>query len=68
MPSTKERRMTYMTNEQLAHDLAIARMAGKQLPADILVKEYRTSYQVILDFLNSESQDTAKVEPFKRPF
>lgn len=24
-----------MTNEQIAHDLAVARMAGKQLPADI---------------------------------
>ncbi|MFV0343943.1 MAG: hypothetical protein ACK5JH_13850 [Anaerocolumna sp.] len=41
-----------MTNEQIAHDLAVARMAGKQLPADILVSEYQSSYNIILEHLN----------------
>jgi len=57
-----------MNNIQLAHDLAIARMAGKQLPAKELVSEYRNSYQVILDHLNSETIELAKVEIIKRPF
>lgn len=51
-----------ISNEQLAHDLAVAYMAGKQLPPDILIKEYRTSYKALLDSLNSESKiKTAKV-------
>lgn len=43
-----------MTNEQIAHDLAVARMATKQLPAEELVEEYKASYKLILDYLNSE--------------
>lgn len=42
-----------MTNDQIAHDLAVARMAGKQLPADILVNEYQSSYKEILEHLNT---------------
>lgn len=61
-----------MTNEQLAHDLAVARMAGKQLPADVLVKEYTESYQSILDYLNSDSSSEppkgAEVKVIPRPF
>lgn len=41
-----------MTNEQIAHDLAVARNAGKQLPADILVENYKTAYEEILAYLN----------------
>lgn len=44
-----------MTNEQIAHDLAIARMAGKQLPADILVEEYKKNYKEILKYLKSQT-------------
>lgn len=44
-----------MTNEQLAHDLAIARMAGKQLPADVLIQEYHKNYDEILKCLNSKN-------------
>ena len=36
------------TNEQIAHDIAIARMAGKQLSAPILVEEYRNCYENVL--------------------
>lgn len=44
-----------MTNEQLAHDLAVARMAGKQVSADILVEEYKKNYQAILNYLKSQA-------------
>lgn len=43
-----------MTKTQLAHDLAVARMAGKQLPAKELVEEYRSAYIAILEYLNAE--------------
>ncbi|MCI8274904.1 MAG: hypothetical protein HFI66_04720 [Lachnospiraceae bacterium] len=51
-----------MNNEQLAHDLAVARMAGKQLPADTLIAEYRKSYDEFLKQLESE---TPKTKPAK---
>lgn len=44
-----------MTNEQIAHDLAVARMAGKQLPADVLVDEYKKNYKEILKYLKSQT-------------
>lgn len=44
-----------MTNQQIAHDLAVARMAGKQLPADILVEEYKKNYKEILKYLNAQT-------------
>ena len=52
-----------MDNKQLAHDLAIARMAGKQLPADILVDEYKKNYSEILRYLQSQASGpvTAKI-------
>lgn len=58
-----------MTNEQIAHDLAIARMAGKGLPADILVSEYRKAYSGILEYLNSESvsSETTPAKIMKSP-
>lgn len=34
-----------MTNDQIAHDLAISQMSGKQLPADALVEEYKKTLQ-----------------------
>lgn len=50
-----------MTNEQLAHDLAVARMAGKQLPVDILVDEYKKDYAEILKYINSQPTPKAKI-------
>lgn len=44
-----------MTNEQIAHDLAVARMAGKQLPADVLVEEYKKNYKEILKYLKTQT-------------
>lgn len=56
-----------MTNEQLAHDLAIARMAGKQLSADVLIQEYRKNYEEILRCLTSQS-NTPKTQVINSPF
>ena len=52
-----------MDNKQLAHDLAIARMAGTQLAADILVDEYKKNYSEILSYLQSQASGpvTAKI-------
>ena len=44
-----------MTKEQIAHDLAVARMAGKQLPTDVLVEEYEKNYKEILEYLKSQT-------------
>lgn len=46
-----------MSNEQIAHDLAVARMAGKQLPTEELVKEYKSAYKTFLDHLNSKQAE-----------
>ena len=56
-----------MKNEQLAHDLSIARMAGKQLPAKELVEEYRSCYKNILEYLYSEISPEAETSAFRRP-
>lgn len=52
-----------MDNKQLAHDLSIARMAGKQLPAEILVDEYKKNYSEILSCLQAQTSgpETAKI-------
>lgn len=54
-----------MDKKQLAHDLAIARMAGKQLPADILVDEYQKSYTAILEYLNEQKSDNPSLSILK---
>lgn len=50
-----------MDKKQIAHDLAVARMAGKQLPADVLVEEYKKNYEEILKYLKEQPVPTAKV-------
>lgn len=57
-----------MNNEQLAHDLAVVRMAGKQLPAQELIEEYRKNYAEILKCLNSETNSTCETKTFRSPF
>ena len=58
------------SNEQIAHDIAIARMAGKQLPAKELVEEYRRCYKIVLEYLNCESRTVApdRATPMEKPF
>lgn len=50
-----------MDKKQIAHDLAVARMAGKQLPADALVEEYKKNYDEIIEYLNSQPVPKARV-------
>ena len=57
-----------MDNQQIAHDLAIAKLYGSDLPADKLVEQYRQYYVEINDYLKSQSKpSTAKViqNPFR---
>lgn len=56
-----------MNNEQLAHDLAIARMAGKQLPAEILVDEYKKNYSEILRYLQTQTSEPATAKIMDSP-
>lgn len=44
-----------MTNEQIAHDLAVAKMTGSQLPAETLVEEYKKNYKEILKYLKAQT-------------
>lgn len=57
-----------MDNPQIAHDLAVAKLCGSDLPTDKLVEQYRQYYQEINDYLKSQSKpNTAKVtqNPFR---
>lgn len=57
-----------MDNQQLAHDLAIAKLCGSDLSAKELVEKYRQYYSEINEYLKSESKpNTAKViqNPFR---
>ena len=50
-----------MDNKQIAHDLAVARLAGKELPVDVLVAEYQKAYDEILKHLRSLPPAKAKI-------
>lgn len=50
-----------MDKQQIAHDLAVARMAGKELPADILVEEYEKNYKEILKYLRAQPVPHARI-------
>lgn len=43
-----------MSNEQIAHDLAIAKLSGSTLPTDELVEEYHKEYTNIKKHLDSK--------------
>ena len=56
-----------MNNEQIAHDLAIAKLYGSDLPTDKLVEQYRQYYQEINGYLNFQTKpNTATV--IQNPF
>lgn len=50
-----------MDKKQIAHDLAVARLAGKELPVDVLVAEYQKAYDEILKYLQSLPPAKAKI-------
>lgn len=56
-----------MDNQQIAHDLAVAKLYGSDLPTDKLVEQYRQYYEEIRSYLSSQSKP-AKVNVIKRPF
>lgn len=47
--------------QQIAHDLAVARITGKQLPTDVLIDEYKKNYDEILKYLKSQPIPKAKI-------
>lgn len=57
-----------MDNNQIAHDLAIAKLYGSDLDNDKLIEKYRQYYAEIKECLNADSKpQTAKViqNPFR---
>lgn len=57
-----------MDNQQIAHDLAIAKLYGSELTTEKLVEQYRQYYNEINDYLKSQSKpNTATVisNPFR---
>lgn len=45
-----------MDNQQLAHDLAIAKLSGIDLPPDKAVEQYRKLYSEFSKYLSNESK------------
>lgn len=56
-----------MDNQQIAHDLAVAKLYGSELPVDKLVDKYCEYYYEIKDYLNSQSQPNT-VQVVQNPF
>lgn len=57
-----------MDNNQIAHDLAIAKLYGSDLPTEKLVEQYRQYYKEINEYLKSQIKpNTATViqNPFR---
>ncbi len=56
-----------MDNQQIAHDLAIAKLYGSKLSTEKLVEQYRQYYEKINKYLKSQTQpNTVKI--VKNPF
>lgn len=56
-----------MDNQQIAHDLAVAKLCGSNLPTDKLVEQYRQYYEEINDYLKSQIKPNA-VKVIQNPF
>lgn len=54
-----------MSNEQIAHDLAIAKLYGSELQAEELIKQYRKYEEEILSVLNPEPAERKKAVVMK---
>lgn len=57
-----------MTNEQLAHDLSVARLYGSDLPVKELCEKYDQYYEEILDYLKSKPANSNEVGAIPRPW
>lgn len=49
-----------MSNEQIAHDLAVAKLNGSDLQTKELIDKYREYYNEILTVLKSEPKENKK--------
>lgn len=54
-----------MSNEQIAHDLAVAKLYSSELPTEDLIKQYRQYKDEILSVLDSEPKQPRKPNPAK---
>ena len=45
-----------MENSQIAHDLAVAKLYGSDLPVDKLVEQYRQYYEEINNYLKLQAK------------
>lgn len=50
-----------MDNNQIAHDLAVAKLYGSDLPTEELIKKYRQYNEEILSELNRKPKQQAKI-------
>lgn len=57
-----------MTNEQIAHDLAVSRLSGCSMDVKELVNTYRKYYDEILSELKSETQKPKTAKIISNPF
>lgn len=59
-----------MDNQQLAHDLAIAKLSGTDLPPDKVVEQYRKLYSEFSVCLSNEAktQKTRTAQIMGSPF
>ena len=57
-----------MNNEQIAHDLAVAKLYGSELKIEELIKQYRKYYEEILLYLKTEPKQADRtVKIIKSP-
>lgn len=52
---------------QLAHDLAIAKLCGSDLPTDKLVEQYLKYHKEIKSYLESKGKTESNPEPKNEP-
>lgn len=57
-----------MDNVQIAHDLAVTKLSGSDLPIKELSEKYDQYYEEILDYLKSKPTEQSKVTVIKNPF
>jgi ABC-type Fe3+-hydroxamate transport system substrate-binding protein len=57
-----------MEREQIAHDLAVAKLYGSDKQTKELIDQYRKYYNEILSVLKSEPKENGKVTIMRSPF
>lgn len=57
-----------MSHEQIAHDLAVSKLCGSELPTKELIEQYRQYYGEILSELKSEPAAKRETMIMSNPF